>query len=84
MHICFGYGMVVKGVLAKAIVSGGAGETPAQMISVETAQSKLDARRSCRFGKQAVMLGVLDLSTSEVESAEPWPPASVAPCPTWT
>lgn len=71
VHICFGYGMVVKGRPAEGYsFLAELGETQAQIISVETAQSNLDCSSLSPLRHQAVMLGVLDLSTSEVESAE--------------
>jgi 5-methyltetrahydropteroyltriglutamate--homocysteine methyltransferase len=71
VHICFGYGMVVKGrpVEGYAFLAE-LGDTPAQIISVETAQSNLDCSSLEPLRRQAVMLGVLDLSTPEVESPD--------------
>ncbi len=71
VHICFGYGMVVKGRPAEGYsFLAELGETPAQIISVETAQSNLDCSSLSPLRHQAVMLGVLDLSTSDVESGQ--------------
>ncbi len=71
VHICFGYGMVVKGRPAEGYsFLGELGATSAQMISVETAQSKLDCASLTPLRRQAVMLGVLDLSTADVETAD--------------
>jgi 5-methyltetrahydropteroyltriglutamate--homocysteine methyltransferase len=69
VHICFGYGMVVKGrpVEGYAFLKELA-DTPAQMVSVETAQSRLECSTLEPLRRQAVMLGVLDLSTTEVET----------------
>lgn len=71
VHICFGYGMVVRGrpVEGYAFLGELAG-TPAQLISVETAQASLDCASLAPLRQQAVMLGVLDLSTPDVETAE--------------
>lgn len=71
VHICFGYGMVVKGrpVEGYAFLAELAA-TPAMMISVETAQSNLDCASLEPLRGQAVMLGVIDLSNAEVESVE--------------
>jgi 5-methyltetrahydropteroyltriglutamate--homocysteine methyltransferase len=70
VHICFGYGMVVKGRPAEGYsFLAELADTPAHMISVETAQSRLDCASLEGLRARAVMLGVLDLSTPEVESA---------------
>jgi 5-methyltetrahydropteroyltriglutamate--homocysteine methyltransferase len=62
--------MVVKGRPAEGYsFLAELADTPAQMISVETAQSKLDCASLEPLRARAVMLGVLDLSTPEVESA---------------
>ena len=70
VHICFGYAQTVKG------------EKPAgysflpefeqahiQQVSVETAQPKLDCRQLAALSK-TIILGVLDLSDSTVETPE--------------
>jgi 5-methyltetrahydropteroyltriglutamate--homocysteine methyltransferase len=71
VHICFGYGMVVKGkpVDGYAFLAELAA-TPAQIVSVETAQPKLDCAALAPLRGQAIMLGVLDLSTADVETPE--------------
>lgn len=70
VHICFGYGMVVQGrpVEGYAFLAE-LGATPAQIISVETAQSNLDCASLAPLRHRAIMLGVLDLSTPDVETA---------------
>jgi 5-methyltetrahydropteroyltriglutamate--homocysteine methyltransferase len=71
VHICFGYGMVVKGrpVEGYAFLAELA-QTEAALISVETAQSNLDCRALAPLHAQGIMLGVLDLSTTVVETAD--------------
>jgi 5-methyltetrahydropteroyltriglutamate--homocysteine methyltransferase len=39
-------------------------------VSIETAQSRLDCEVLRHFQEQTIILGVLDLSTAEVESPE--------------
>ncbi len=71
VHICFGYGMVVKGrpVEGYAFLPELA-QTGTQVVSVETAQANLDCASLAPLRRQAIMLGVIDLSTTEVESAD--------------
>jgi 5-methyltetrahydropteroyltriglutamate--homocysteine methyltransferase len=71
VHLCFGYAAVVPGqkpdhypFLARLA------ETTAQQISVEAAQSKLDLNVLKDIPNKIIMLGVLDLGGSAVESAE--------------
>jgi 5-methyltetrahydropteroyltriglutamate--homocysteine methyltransferase len=68
VHICFGYGAMVRGKPARyAFLSELAG-TAAQQVSVETAQPALDCSVLADLAGKTVLLGVLDLSTSDVES----------------
>jgi 5-methyltetrahydropteroyltriglutamate--homocysteine methyltransferase len=70
VHICFGYGAMVKGKPACYDVLSELAATSVQQVSVETAQSRLDCSTLAALGGKTVMLGVLDLSTSDVESPE--------------
>ena len=45
-------------------------ESPVHQISIETAQSSLDCSVLEKLRGKTIILGVLDLSTHEVESAE--------------
>jgi 5-methyltetrahydropteroyltriglutamate--homocysteine methyltransferase len=72
VHICFGYAAVVPS-LAKP--SGYAflvelADTAASMISIESAQPKIDLGVLKDLAHKQVMLGVLDLSDSAVETPE--------------
>ena len=72
VHICFGYAAVVPS-LAKP--SGYAflvelADTAASMISIESAQPKIDLGVLKDLAPKQVMLGVLDLSDPAVETAE--------------
>jgi 5-methyltetrahydropteroyltriglutamate--homocysteine methyltransferase len=68
VHVCFGYGAMVKGKPVRyAFLSELAG-TSVQQISVETAQASLDCSVLADLGGKTVVLGVLDLSTGDVES----------------
>jgi len=70
VHICFGYGAMVKGKPARYDVLSELAATTVQQVSVETAQSALDCSVLADLGGKTVLLGVLDLSTSDVESPE--------------
>jgi 5-methyltetrahydropteroyltriglutamate--homocysteine methyltransferase len=70
VHVCFGYGAMVKGKPARYDVLSEVASTTVQQVSVETAQSALDCSVLADLAGKNVVLGVLDLSTSEVEPAE--------------
>jgi len=70
VHICFGYGAMVKGKPARYDCLSELAATTVQQVSVETAQSALDCSVLAELGGKTVLLGVLDLSTSDVESPE--------------
>jgi 5-methyltetrahydropteroyltriglutamate--homocysteine methyltransferase len=71
VHLCFGYGFLIPGQkprsydflpqLAHSVVD---------QISIEAAQPNLDLGVLAEFPTKTIMLGVLDLSRSEIESAE--------------
>jgi len=70
VHICFGYGAMVKGKPSRYNFLPELAAPTVQQISVETAQSALDCSVLAGLASKIVVLGVLDLSTSDVESAE--------------
>ena len=70
VHVCFGYGAMVKGKPARYDFLSELAGTTVQQVSVETAQSALDCSGLADLGGKTVVLGVLDLSTSDVESPE--------------
>lgn len=72
LHTCFGYGLVVKNKpdytgypFLEQLV-----ETTVDQLSIEAAQPSLDMSVLERLGDKTVILGVLDLGTSEVESED--------------
>src|SRR5213592_4892018 len=69
VHICFGYGTMVKGKPTQYDFLSELAATSVQQVSVETAQSRLNCSTLAALGGKTVLLGVLDLSTSDVESA---------------
>ena len=70
VHICFGYGAMVKGKPARYAFLSELAATDVQQVSVETAQSSLDCSVLADLRGKTVVLGVLDLSTSDVESPQ--------------
>lgn len=70
LHICFGYAALVPGRPAKYSFLEELADTPVNQISIETGQSKLDCSVLEKLPGKTILLGVIDLSTHEVESAE--------------
>ena len=70
VHICFGYAAIIherpEGYSFLPELAG----SPVQQISIETAQSGLDLGVLRDLTDKTIILGVLDLSTPEVETAE--------------
>lgn len=70
LHICFGYAALVAGRPAGYSFLEELCACPMQQISLETAQSKLDCAVLAKLPGKTIILGVLDLSTHEVETPE--------------
>jgi 5-methyltetrahydropteroyltriglutamate--homocysteine methyltransferase len=70
LHICFGYAAMVPGRPAKYSFLEELADSPVEQISIETAQSSLDCAVLAKLRGKTIILGVIDLSTPEVESAE--------------
>jgi len=68
VHVCFGYGAMVKGKPARYDFLSELAATSVQQVSVETAQPSLDYSALADLRGKTIVLGVLDLSTSDVES----------------
>ncbi len=70
VHICFGYAAIIhvrpSGYSFLPELAG----CTAHGISIETAQSKLDCSVLKKLPEKKIILGVLDLSTPKVETAE--------------
>lgn len=70
LHICFGYAALIherpQGYNFLPELAG----SPVQQISIETAQSKLDCSVLESLTGKTVILGVLDLSTHDIETPE--------------
>ena len=72
LHTCFGYGLVVKNKPANLGYPflEDLLETPVDQISIEAAQPNLDLSILERMRPKTMMVGVLDLGTTEVESQQ--------------
>jgi len=70
LHICFGYAAMVPGRPAAYSFLEELSNAPVKQISIETAQSSLDCSVLAKLPRKTIILGVIDLSKPEVESAE--------------
>ena len=70
VHLCFGYAAIVHDRPAGYSFLPELAACTADQISIETAQSGLDLGVLSDLADKTIILGVIDLSTPEVESAE--------------
>ena len=70
LHICFGYAALIHERPEGYSFLPELGGTQVAQISVETAQSKLDCSVLERLEGKTIILGVLDLSTPDIETPE--------------
>jgi 5-methyltetrahydropteroyltriglutamate--homocysteine methyltransferase len=70
VHLCFGYAAAVKDKPSGYSFLGQLAETQASQISIEAAQPHLDLAITRELAPKQVMVGVIDLGTQTVESAE--------------
>ena len=70
VHLCFGYAAMVSQRPEGYSFLPELADTPAHTVSVETAQSRLDPATLRPLRGKGIALGVLDLSTPEVETPE--------------
>jgi 5-methyltetrahydropteroyltriglutamate--homocysteine methyltransferase len=70
LHLCFGYAAIVHQRPSGYSFLPELDDAPVGEISIETAQSKLDCAVLERLPSKRIMLGVLDLSTHDVETPE--------------
>jgi 5-methyltetrahydropteroyltriglutamate--homocysteine methyltransferase len=70
LHLCFGYAAMVSGRPEGYSFLPELADTPVDTVSVETAQSRLDPAQLRPLRGKGIALGVLDLSTPEVETPE--------------
>jgi 5-methyltetrahydropteroyltriglutamate--homocysteine methyltransferase len=70
LHICFGYAALVPGRPARYSFLSELEASSVRQVSIETAQSNLDCSVLANLPNKTIALGVLDLSTHEVETAD--------------
>jgi len=70
LHICFGYGALVKGRPEGYSFLPELSGTPVQQVSIEAAQPHLDCKVLESLQGKTIILGTLDLGTHEVETPE--------------
>jgi 5-methyltetrahydropteroyltriglutamate--homocysteine methyltransferase len=70
VHICFGYAAIIHERPSGYSFLPELASTEAAMISIETAQSGLDLGVLDSLNGKTIILGVLDLSTDEVETPD--------------
>jgi 5-methyltetrahydropteroyltriglutamate--homocysteine methyltransferase len=70
LHICFGYAAIIHERPSGYSFLPELAESPVQQISIETAQSSLDCSVLQKLPGKTIVLGVLDLSTHEIETPE--------------
>ncbi|MBP0466688.1 5-methyltetrahydropteroyltriglutamate--homocysteine methyltransferase [Roseomonas sp. PWR1] len=70
VHLCFGYAALVSDKPSGYSFLPQLADSIAAQISVEAAQPKLDLGMLKDLSNKTIMLGVLDLGTTEVETAE--------------
>ena len=70
VHLCFGYAHVVANKPRGYAFLPQLADTVAQQISIEAAQPRIDLGVLADLSDKQIMLGVLDLGSAEVETAE--------------
>jgi 5-methyltetrahydropteroyltriglutamate--homocysteine methyltransferase len=68
VHLCFGYGSMVKSKPSGYSFLPELEATMVDQISIETAQSKLDCAMLAQLPSKQIMLGVIDLQDTNVET----------------
>src|SRR5215470_20029653 len=70
IHLCFGYALMVKNKPSGYSFLPELDRSSARQISIEAAQPKLDLAVLKELPSKTIILGVIDLSTTAVESAQ--------------
>jgi 5-methyltetrahydropteroyltriglutamate--homocysteine methyltransferase len=70
VHVCFGYAVMVAGRPGAYEILPDLAKTSVTQVAIETAQSALDCSVLSQMTGKRIILGVLDLGTPEVETAE--------------
>jgi 5-methyltetrahydropteroyltriglutamate--homocysteine methyltransferase len=70
VHICFGYAAIIHSRPSGYSFLSELADCSCRQVSIETAQSKLDCSVLKTLGGKKILLGVIDLSTNQVETPE--------------
>lgn len=70
VHLCFGYAALVKERPSGYSFLPELADCPVHQVSIETAQSSLDCSVLSKLEGKTIILGVLDLSTHQIETPE--------------
>src|SRR5690242_11754655 len=70
VHLCFGYAAIIHERPSGYSFLAELAQAPVDQISIETAQSSLDCSILEKLRGKTIILGVLDLSTHQVETPE--------------
>jgi 5-methyltetrahydropteroyltriglutamate--homocysteine methyltransferase len=70
VHVCFGYAAIIHVRPEGYSFLPEFANSPVQQISIETAQSNLDCSVLATLPGKTIVLGVIDLSTMEIETPE--------------
>ena len=70
VHLCFGYAAMVADKPSGYSFLSQLADSAAEQISIEAAQPKIDLGILADLSNKTIMLGVLDLGSAEVETAE--------------
>ena len=70
VHICFGYAALIHERPEGYSFLPELANTACSQVSIETGQSHLDCKVLASLDDKRILLGILDLSTEEVESVE--------------
>ncbi len=70
LHICFGYAAIIHERPSGYSFLPELADTAVKAVSIETAQSNLDCSVLAKLEGKTIILGVLDLSTHEIETPE--------------
>jgi 5-methyltetrahydropteroyltriglutamate--homocysteine methyltransferase len=70
VHLCFGYAAIIHQRPSGYSFLPELEQSHARQVSIETAQANLDCAVLAKLPSKTIMLGVLDLSTPEVETPE--------------
>jgi 5-methyltetrahydropteroyltriglutamate--homocysteine methyltransferase len=70
VHLCFGYAAIVRDRPSRYSFLAELENSVVKQISIETAQCSLDCSVLRKLPSKAIILGVVDLSTSQIETPE--------------